>query len=535
MKTLKKDWKLGAAVGTALSLGSAGAIAGPHGFDLHNVLNGASAAMAGTSIAHVEDPVSAVFGNPATLTTYYGGTNFMFGATFYMPRATMVHDGSAGHAVANFGEHGDTNSTATVVATQASNGAGTSMSTAEAIAAFELTNNGSVGAVGNVGTTFGFDSTSKADIYAVPQVAVTQDLSGLGIPGVLGVGVTATSGIGVDYKHTSNSLGAAAELINLGVNAGIGMKMSDTLDVGVSMTITYAMLEAGITGSGGMTHDIGFRGTLGARKKMNDNMTIGLYYQTEQEHQYDNLHVTSMHGSDPFSAIGGITGTVNMECNGDSVTSSVGVCRQDLEVEQPWNVGLGVSMDMGNGLLVMADVTHKAWSDAKFFNEFYDDQNVVSIGLQKTMGNLKLRAGYGYADDPLLSTVKVGQEVASIGLVNSEGVAVSSPMYGIFMSYFQAMETPVIYKHRIAVGLGVENFLGVPFLSLDTHAAIQLEEDKCFGSGQAGQSTSTGYYNNATIGVALAGGLAARGCTSSDHSKATVSSMHVGGALTWSF
>ena len=64
--------------------------------------------------------------------------------------------------------------------------------------------------------------------------------------------------------------------------------------------------------------------------------------------------------------------------------------------------------DMGNGLLVMADVTHKAWSDAKFFNEFYDDQNVVSIGIQKTMGNLKLRAGYGYADDPLLSTVKVG-------------------------------------------------------------------------------------------------------------------------------
>ena len=39
MKTFKKDWKLGAAVGTALSLGSAGAIAGPHGFDLHNVFH----------------------------------------------------------------------------------------------------------------------------------------------------------------------------------------------------------------------------------------------------------------------------------------------------------------------------------------------------------------------------------------------------------------------------------------------------------------------------------------------------------------
>jgi long-chain fatty acid transport protein len=194
MKTLQKDWKLGAAVGTALSLGSAGAIAGPHGFDLHNVLHGASASMAGTSIAHVEDPVSAVFGNPATLTTYYGGTNFMFGATFYMPRATMIHDGSATAAVSGY--------TGFDTLVEADN----SINTATHGAA-----------------DYSYNSTSKADVYAVPTVAVTQDLSGLGIPVVLGVGVSATSGIGVDYKHNSNTLGAAAELINLGVNAGVGM------------------------------------------------------------------------------------------------------------------------------------------------------------------------------------------------------------------------------------------------------------------------------------------------------------------------
>jgi hypothetical protein len=428
----------------------------------------------------------------------------MFGATFYMPRATMQHDGSAGYAVN------------------------------EASALVDI----DVGAAGGSLTDYEFNSTSKADVYAVPTVAVTQDLSGLGIPVVLGVGVSATSGIGVDYKHTSNSLGAAAELINLGVNAGIGMKMSDTLDVGVALTITYAMLEAGLTGSGGMTHDIGFRGTLGARKSMGP-MTIGLYYQTEQEHQYDNIHVTSNDGSAPSVSSAAVSG-LNVRCNGDHVDATAGVCRQDLEVQQPWNIGLGVAMDMGNNLLVMADVTHKKWSDAKFFNEFYDDQNVLSIGVQKTMGNIKLRAGYGYADDPLLSTVKPGVEVATIGGVNQNGNAYTSPMYGLFMSYFQAMETPVIYKHRLAVGLGVESFLGVPFLSLDTHAAIQLEEDKCFGSGQSGQSTSTGMYNNATIGTSLRDtlsltGNAISGCATTDHTKATVSSFHLGGALTWSF
>ncbi|MBT4654725.1 MAG: hypothetical protein HOI56_05710, partial [Gammaproteobacteria bacterium] len=128
--------------------------------------------MAGTSIAHVEDPVSAVFGNPATLTTYYGGTNFMFGATFYMPRAEMRHDGSAGYAV------GEAASLVNITA-------------------------GGAGRANAVSGYYSFNATSKADVYAVPTVAVTQDLTGLGIPVVLGVGVSATSGIGVDYKHNS--------------------------------------------------------------------------------------------------------------------------------------------------------------------------------------------------------------------------------------------------------------------------------------------------------------------------------------------
>ena len=500
MKTFKKDWKLGAAVGTALSLGSAGAIAGPHGFDLHNVLHGASASMAGTSIAHTEDPVSAVFGNPATLAQYFGGTHFMFGATFYMPRATMVHDGSAGYAVSG---HSTLDTLVEV---------GGSAST-EAVSAFA------------------FDSTSKADVYAVPTVAVTQDLSGLGIPVVLGVGVSATSGIGVDYRHTSNSLGAGAELINLGVNAGIGMKMSDTLDVGVAMTITYAMLEAGLTGSGNQVHDIGFRATVGARKTMGP-MTIGAYFMSEQEHEYDNLHVTSNDGT-TLSNLSGASG-YTVKCNKDRGN----VCRQDVTVQQPYNIGLGIAMDMGNNLMVMADLTHKKWSEAHFFKEFYDDQNVISFGIQKTMGNLKLRAGYGYADDPLLSQVKQGQEIQTIGGVNVMGETYTSPMYGLFMSYFQAMETPVIYKHRVAVGLGVESFLGVPFLSLDTHAAIQLEEDKCFGSGQDGLGSQHAAYGvDGTSLAAAAGGVTqyTGGCTSNDHTKATVSSFHLGGALTWAF
>jgi len=503
---INSNWKLGAAVGTALSMGSGAAFAGPHGFDLHNVFHGASAAMAGTSIAHVEDPVSAVFGNPATLTTYYGGTNFMFGATFYMPRARMQHDGSAGYAVG------------------------------EAAALVNITN-GATGRSGGV-RAYSFDATSKADVYAVPTVAVTQDLTGLGIPVVLGVGVSATSGIGVNYTHNSNTLGAAAELINLGVNAGIGMAVTPNLDVGVSATITYAMLEAGLTGSGTMVHDIGFRATLGGRMKVMPGLTVGAYVQTEQPHEYDNLHVTSMAGTTGLTSLQGVTSAgvttyqPQIKCN----QTSGNVCRQDVRVEQPMNIGLGFAFNglMNGNLLVMADITHKAWSDARFFNEFYEDQEVYSVGLQLTQGPLKWRLGYGYADDPLKDKVADGVQIKTIGGVNADGSTYTAAMYPLFMSYFQAMETPVIYKHRISAGLGIDGFLA-PMLTLDTHVAFQLEEDKCFGANQEGVVSVSAGGSSSVAGTALTGGLAGQGCAALDHTKATVSSFHLGGSLTWTF
>ncbi|MFT4516543.1 MAG: long-chain fatty acid transport protein [Gammaproteobacteria bacterium] len=499
---INSNWKLGAAVGTALSMGSGAAFAGPHGFDLHNVFHGASAAMAGTSIAHVEDPVSAVFGNPATLTTYYGGTNFMFGATFYMPRARMQHDGSAGYAVG------------------------------EAATLVNITNGATGRALAGSGA-YGFDATSKADVYAVPTVAVTQDLTGLGIPVVLGVGVSATSGIGVNYTHNSNTLGAAAELINLGVNAGIGMAVTPNLDVGVSATITYAMLEAGLTGSGTMVHDIGFRATLGGRMKVMPGLTVGAYVQTEQPHEYDNLHVTSMAGSGGLSNGNGIAQQQPLiKCN----QTSGNVCRQDVRVEQPMNIGLGFAFNglMNGNLLVMADITHKAWSDARFFNEFYEDQEVYSVGLQLTQGPLKWRLGYGYADDPLKDKVADGVQIKTIGGVNADGSTYTAAMYPLFMSYFQAMETPVIYKHRISAGLGIDGFLA-PMLTLDTHVAFQLEEDKCFGANQEGVVSLSAGGSTSVAGTALTGGLARAGCAALDHTKATVSSFHLGGSLTWTF
>jgi hypothetical protein len=285
--------------------------------------------------------------------------------------------------------------------------------------------------------------------------------------------------------------------------------------------------------------------------KVMPGLTVGAYVQTEQPHEYDNLHVTSFHG-EAFKT--GITNSALSAANAQPMTAgnlvrasmptakcnqtTGNVCRQDVRVEQPMNIGLGFAFDglMNGNLLVMADITHKAWSDARFFNEFYDDQEVYSVGLQLTQGPMNFRLGYGYASDPLKDQVSSGVQIKSIGGVNTGGSTYTSAMYPLFMSYFQAMETPVIYEHRISAGLGIDGFLA-PMLTLDTHVAFQLEEDKCFGAGQAGVVSDHGSAAMATTvaGTALAGGLARAGCAAADHTKATVSSFHLGGSLTWTF
>jgi len=69
----------------------------------------------------------------------------------------------------------------------------------------------------------------------------------------------------------------------------------------------------------------------------------------------------------------------------------------------------------------------------------------------------------------------------------------------------------------------------------EVQRVFQLEEDKCFGANQASVTSAYAGGNAAVRGTALTGGLGTQGCAAADHSKATVSSFHLGGALTWTF
>jgi long-chain fatty acid transport protein len=416
MKPLSR-WLTAAPLTATALLAAHPSLAGPYGYDIHNTLAPASGGMAGTSLARPQDLTSSIFGNPATL-TQMDGTKFSFGATFYQPEVELTHDGSV------------------------------------------------------TGTPF--SQSSGTDVFAVPNVGVTQDLSGLGLPATFGLGLTAISGIGAEFRANPGSLGAGAEFIIFGVNAGLGYEVTENLSLGAAATISFAQLDLGLSSTSAQTHDLGLRGTFGATYDIGAT-TLAAFYQTKLKQTYDDLvQVDATRFASPT-------------------------------IEQPANIGVGIANNslMDGDLLLAADFMYKFWDDAEFWQDIYDDQSVFSVGAQLSRGNWRYRLGYGYADDPT-DTSASGPVGNLTQIYSNVGVI---PLDRPVVEYLQATQAEVIYKHRLAAGIGYKGFLAPP-INLDAHVGWQFNEDRDYGEGS------------------LPGG---------GHTNADVHSWHVGFALTWNF
>ena len=209
--------------------------------------------------------------------------------------------------------------------------------------------------------------------------------------------VVPTASTSVDGDGEGNTYGAGAELIFLGINAGIGYEVNSALDVGIAGTVTYGMLEAGLGGTNAQSHDYGYRLTFGADYHLTDATDIGLYYQTKLRHNWsDSVFLSSVPEGTPANAT---MDELNAAIAGNA-------SYHDLEMEQPANLALGVSHKFSDNFRVMSDVIHKNWSGAEFWQRFYHDQVAFSIGAELDQGPFTWRVGYGYANDPTRDSVQ---------------------------------------------------------------------------------------------------------------------------------
>lgn len=208
------------------------ALAGNLGSDLNLTMTPAAGGMAGVGYVRPQDPVAAVFGNPATLTQLEGKTAFTLGGSFLNVSAHATHDGSI--------------------------------------------------------TGVPFNASSDAKYYLLPNIAaqqrITDDL-------VVGGGLQVVSGLGSDFRNAT-ALAPQVELVVFGANAGAGYKVTPKLSVGASATVAFGLLEVGLLRNTGLSHTFGLRAGAGATYDFGPAM-LGLTYNSPLDLRFDTVTETA--------------------------------------------------------------------------------------------------------------------------------------------------------------------------------------------------------------------------------------------------
>ncbi len=357
-----------------------------YGTDTQNVLTPAAGGMAGVSLALPQDVPAAIFGNPATLAQFQG-TQFCLGGAWVEGYPTVT------------------------------------------------------------GPTVPDGVTSRTQGAAAPEVGVTQDLRSIGVPGALGIGLAGLSGLGAEYRGMTPDpilTNVSSQYLVLGINVGLGVELTEKLSAGAALTLGTAYEQMGFTGplvSSAMVSDYALRGTFGLDYNLNPCSTVGVFYQTRMDFEFNNA----------------------VRVNNDY---------HNLLISQPETIGLGLanrSLCDGN-LLLAADIYYKLWENAPLYEDIFVNQWAFALGAQLTRGKLKYRLGYSYNTNPV--NHNVGARLAGF------------PEAQDAVQLFQASSTATINQHRITGGIGREGFL-IPNLDLDLFAGGLLNAHDEFGASQA--------------------------------------------------
>lgn len=268
-----------------------------------------------------------------------------------------------------------------------------------------------------------FSAKSTAPGVPAGNIGVTQDFSELGLPITFGVGFITSAGGMVDFRHVPESRGTNSATTVFSLPVSVGMDLTDRLSLGASLAMGIAFFNGPFVGTSSMTADYALRGTLGASYQLAESTTLGAYYQTEQSFRFDNSFLLN-------AGPGQITSDTNMDL--------------------PENYGVGIANNslMDGNLLLAVDLLYKMWNEAQLFDSVYDNQMVVQVGGQYTMGRCRLRAGYAWAENPLDPTPG-----PSLGGVIQPGALPA-------VRYSQGL-LAVANPHRITGGIGFEVLPGI--------------------------------------------------------------------------
>jgi long-chain fatty acid transport protein len=208
-----------------------------YGIELHNTLMPASGAMGGASNARPQDFLSALNGNPASL-TQFEGTNFTFGGAW-------------------------------------------------AEGTYNITQLVPLPVIG----VDPFDAKSGTPGSSCGNIGVSQELSLSGMPAVFGLGLVTNAGAGTEFRGIPESNGTSAQYMALDMISGLALPITEQLSAGAAATFGTSFLDGPFTDTGGMAIAYALRGTVGVNYALYPATNIGVYYQTKKNLRFEDAAV----------------------------------------------------------------------------------------------------------------------------------------------------------------------------------------------------------------------------------------------------
>lgn len=289
-----------------------------------------------------------------------------------------------------------------------------------------------------------FNAKSGTPGSVLGNIGMTQQFELFGRETVMGVGLVSNAGAGVDFRGVPASNGTSSDLLILEMNGGFGTKITDRLSLGADLSLGSAFFDGPFIAAGAMVPDYAIRGSVGLNYNLADATTLGFYYQTRQNFTFEDA--------------------IRLQLSGPGVVYE-GTPRS-IKMALPRNYGFGVAnRALCDGrLLVGMDVLIKQWDDADLFQAIYRNQVIFQFGSQYSVGRMRLRAGYVYAENPL----------KTVTTTTPGGVPVTIPAVQYVQAQFASFN-----RNRISFGVGMVDI--VPGLDFDFFAGGMFRESAHLG------------------------------------------------------
>jgi long-chain fatty acid transport protein len=279
------------------------------------------------------------------------------------------------------------------------------------------------------------EANSNDKIFAIPAIGISTPLNEISPAWRFGIAAYGVSGLGVDYRGSAIDVpdyymtgaplvaGDYTQLQIMKFAPTVAVQALDKLSIGLSLHIDYASLDL----RDGSSPNYGYGFEAGVLCTPVDKISIGLTYVSPQTVNHKNIS--------------------DFDGNGT---------RDDLELEAPQQVGLGIAFEPldKEKLLIEADTKWINWSDAKGYKDFdWEDQWVYAVGAQfKPVDKVSLRAGFNYGKSPLKEHDGFN---GAFSMSNVQTVQ-DATLPNYYYETFRIIGFPAVVEKHITLGAGYQ-------------------------------------------------------------------------------